>query len=187
MGSPYVVGVIASLALHLAFAGELDDRVAASSAAIKEFSGSLKGALKTALAAGGPAHAIEVCKEMAPAIAARISAAKGGEIARTSLKPRNPENTPDAWERQVLEEFEQRAMRGEPPQQIDHYRVVTRNGQRYFRYMKAIPTEQVCLTCHGETLAPAVAAKIEDLYPQDRATGFSVGDLRGAFTIRQPM
>jgi hypothetical protein len=35
-------------------------------------------------------------------------------------------------------------------------------------------------------LSPDVAAKLHDLYPQDRATGFSVGDLRGAFIITAP-
>ena len=132
-------------------------------------------------------HAIEVCKEMAPAIAARISEARGWDIARTSLKLRNPSNAPDAWERQVLEEFNQRAVRGEDPQRIDYQEIVSLKGQRDFRYMKAIPTQPVCLTCHGEDLAPGIAAKLEELYPQDQATGFSVGDLRGAFTIRPPM
>ncbi|MGC1952891.1 MAG: DUF3365 domain-containing protein [Gammaproteobacteria bacterium] len=182
-----VVGMVGILALSSAFASEIEDRVAASRVAIKEFSMSLKGALKTAMASGGPAHAIEVCKEVAPAIAAGISEDRGWDIARTSLKLRNPSNAPDAWERGVLEQFKQRAARGEDPQQIDHQEVVSVNGQPYFRYMKAIATDDVCLTCHGEELAPAIAAKLEDLYPQDQATGFSVGDLRGAFTIRQPM
>jgi len=175
------------LALSPAVAGEIEDRLAASRAAIKEFSTSLKGALKAAMASGGPVHAIEICNEIAPAIADEISEDRGWNIARTSLKLRNPSNAPDAWERRVLEEFEQRLARGEDPQRIEYHEVVSSNGQRYFRYMKAIPTEQVCLTCHGENLAPAIAAKLEDLYPQDEATGFSVGDLRGAFTIRQPM
>lgn len=30
-------------------------------------------------------------------------------------------------------------------------------------------------------------AKLEDLYPKDQATGHRTGDLRGAFTITQPM
>ncbi|MFZ0255694.1 MAG: DUF3365 domain-containing protein [Gammaproteobacteria bacterium] len=187
MRSLTVIGIAGILALSSAFASEIEDRVAASRAVIKEFSMSLKSALKTAIASGGPAHAIEVCKETAPAIAAAISEDRGWDIARTSLKLRNPSNAPDAWERRVLEEFKQRVARGEDPQQIDRHEIVSVNGQRYFRYMKAIPMDQVCLTCHGKELAPPIATKLEDLYPQDQATGFSVGDLRGAFTIRQPM
>jgi hypothetical protein len=49
--------------------------------------------------------------------------------------------------------------------------------------MKAIPTGGLCLACHGETIDPAVAGKIAELYPEDKATGFREGDLRGAFVV----
>jgi hypothetical protein len=53
--------------------------------------------------------------------------------------------------------------------------------------MKAIPTAAVCLVCHGETVEGALGEKIKALYPQDRATGYRLGDIRGAFTITQPL
>lgn len=49
--------------------------------------------------------------------------------------------------------------------------------------MKAIGTEEVCLTCHGAAIAPAVLEKIQALYPDDKATGFGLGDIRGAFSV----
>jgi hypothetical protein len=64
---------------------------------------------------------------------------------------------------------------------------VIEKGKRHFRYMKAIPTGKVCLSCHGEKLDPAVAAKLKALYPRDKAVGFRSGDIRGAFTIIQPL
>jgi hypothetical protein len=60
-------------------------------------------------------------------------------------------------------------------------------GGRVFRCMKAIPTAELCTTCHGSNLNPAIAARLAELYPADRATRFAVGDIRGAFTIEQPM
>lgn len=54
-----------------------------------------------------------------------------------------------------------------------------------FRYMKAIPTKGLCLTCHGEALTEPVKATLAELYPEDKATGFKVGDIRGAFSIIQ--
>jgi len=51
------------------------------------------------------------------------------------------------------------------------------------RYMKAIPTGPQCVVCHGENVAPALAETIQRLYPDDQATGFAPGDLRGAFTV----
>ena len=49
--------------------------------------------------------------------------------------------------------------------------------------MKAIPAGAVCLTCHGNDIDPELKAQIDAFYPEDRATGFKLGALRGAFTI----
>ncbi|MDD3519457.1 MAG: DUF3365 domain-containing protein, partial [Chromatiales bacterium] len=104
-----------------------------------------------------------------------------------SLKTRNAKNKPDAWEQKVLESFEQRKAAGEDVAKIDHFEVVTTDGKQEFRYMKAIPTGEVCLKCHGTEIDPAVIGKLDGLYPQDTARGFKQGDIRGAFTIRQSM
>lgn len=159
------------------------DDVKQSRQAVKQFFGQLKGELQAAMKAGGPVNAIEVCSEKAPAIARDVSKEKGLQIGRTSLKPRNPNNAPDQWEEAVLREFEQRKANGENPRKMEKHEIVEQNGQQKFRYMKAIPTGKLCLKCHGSELDPAVSAKLEKLYPEDRATGYSKGDLRGAFTI----
>jgi hypothetical protein len=44
----------------------------------------------------------------------------------------------------------------------------------------------LCLVCHGETLAPEIAAQIAAQYPEDQATGFADGDLRGVFWVEFP-
>ena len=49
--------------------------------------------------------------------------------------------------------------------------------------MKAIPTGAVCLNCHGTKIAPEVSQALAGLYPEDRATGFNEGDIRGAFVV----
>lgn len=179
--------VLGMLAAASAVAGDVDSRVQQSRAVVKDFMGELKGELQAAMKAGGPVNAIEVCNVKAPQIAARHSEARNWEVGRTSLKVRNPDNAPDAWERRVLEQFEQRKAAGENPQQLEHWEVVQSDGGRQFRYMKAIPTAEVCLACHGQDIAEPVAAKLDSLYPDDQARGFRQGDLRGAFTIVQPM
>ncbi|MEX2498681.1 MAG: DUF3365 domain-containing protein [Wenzhouxiangellaceae bacterium] len=40
-----------------------------------------------------------------------------------------------------------------------------------------------CVICHGESIAPELAETIKQLYPQDQATGFAPGELRGAFSV----
>ncbi len=66
--------------------------------------------------------------------------------------------------------------------------MVDQQGQRTYRYMKAIPTaEKPCLACHGKALAPQVRARLDALYPEDRATGYEAGEIRGAFTLSRPL
>ena len=166
---------------------ELDRRTAESRAVTKEFMETLNGELQAAMKAGGPLNSIQVCNKRAPEIAAGFSDKKGSSGARTSLKFRNPDNAPDVCERTVLEQFEERKPNGEDPEQMGYAEVVEDAGMKKFRYMKAIPTGPVCLACPGENIDAAVEARIQELYPEDQARGFNAGDIRGAFTITQPM
>ncbi len=177
----------APLAMASTEADDLERRAAESREVVRAFMQALKGELMRAMQEGGPVRAIAVCRERAPAVAARFSRKTGWEVGRTSLRYRNPANAPDAWERHVLESFEARRRAGEPAARLEHYEVTVRDGRRVFRYMKAIPTGGVCLACHGERLAPEVARALDRHYPGDRARGFRVGDIRGAFTIVQPL
>jgi hypothetical protein len=152
---------------------------------VKAFGGPLKMALQDGMKNGGPIHAIGVCNEKAPAIAAAAMASTGWDVARTSLKLRNPNNEADAWERDVLNQFEARKAAGENPDDIAFGEVVEMNGVKQYRFMKAIGTAEVCLSCHGDKLNPDVAAKLDGLYPEDQARGFSIGDIRGAFTLKK--
>lgn len=169
-------------------ADEYTQRAEQSRAAIKLFFGGLKGELKGALKEGGPVKAIDVCNAKAQKMAQDLSKKHGWQISRTTLKPRNQANAPDAWERGVLEQFEVRKASGEAPKKMEHYEVVSMNGKQVFRYMKAIPTaEKPCLVCHGTKIKPQVAAALDKFYPNDQALGYKAGDIRGAFTIIQPM
>lgn len=183
-----LVTAMVTLSLSAA-AGSTDERVAAARNATKAFQGALQQELQTAMKSGGPTNAITVCNSRAPAIGAEISRKENMQIRRTSLRLRNGANAPDDWERRVLELFELRKQGGENPAALEYYETTTLEGEKVFRYMKAIaiPEGAPCLTCHGEKIDPAVAAKLKALYPDDRATGFRTGDLRGAFTIIQPM
>lgn len=183
-----ILGAVAGGALGEEPAAEdVAARTAASRAAVKAFSAELLGELQTAMAAGGPVAAIEVCQLRAPEIARGQSAAHGWTVGRTSLRTRNPANAPDAWERAQLDRFAARQAAGEDVAAIEVAEVVPADGGRAFRYMKAIPMGEACLACHGSRLAPDVEARLAALYPDDAARGFAVGDLRGAFTIRQPI
>ena len=154
---------------------------------VKSFGGPLKMALQEGMKNGGPVNAISVCNEKAPEIAAAAAAKSGWSVGRTSLKLRNPHNEPDAWELKVLNQFEARKTAGEKPDAIAYGEVVDMDGKKQFRFMKAIGTADVCLSCHGSDIKPDVAAKLDGLYPGDQARGFSKGDIRGAFTLKKEL
>lgn len=142
------------------------------------FAKGLKSTLMAGMKADGPEAAIHLCNVQAPEIATANSK-DGWDVGRTSLKIRNPNNAPDAWEKIVLDTFEKQMAAGAD---IATLEASTRqDGQ--LRYMKAIPVGGPCVVCHGESLAAPVKAKLDELYPQDEARGYLPGQLRGAFTL----
>lgn len=195
--TPFAPIVLAAMAILMASAtysaaedsAKPDALVAKARTAIKGLGGNLKAELMGAMKKGGPVAAIDVCKTVAPSIAASQSQAHGLKISRTALKLRNPANKPDEFERRVMEDFVSKIDAGADPKTLDHAETVMQaDGTKVFRYMKAIPTaEKPCLACHGESIAPEVKAEIDKRYPEDQATGFKAGQLRGAFTVTQAL
>jgi hypothetical protein len=106
----------------------------------------------------------------------------------TSTKVRNPKlDAPDAWEEQVLRKFEARKAAGEDVQAMAYAEIVNMDGRKHYRFMKGIPTGPLCLACHGTSVTPEVASALHNPYPNDLATGYEFGDIRGAFTLSKPM
>lgn len=175
-----IAGLLAST---VACAADNAQLTSESRAAMKALGAELKATLQSTMKAEGPVKAISVCNEQAPELARKISEEKGMEVGRTSLKIRNELNAPDPWELSVLEQFERRKAEGEPVEKIEYSEITQLNGNKVFRYMKAIPADGVCLMCHGEQIPENVSAAINELYPNDKATGFSKGDIRGAFSV----
>lgn len=83
----------------------------------------------------------------------------------------------------MLENFDRQKAAGKDITKLAWSETVNTDDGREFRFMKAIPTGEVCLKCHGTELAPGVAQALAGLYPEDRATGYSQGDIRGAFVV----
>jgi hypothetical protein len=185
-----LAGALFSGALGLvttASAGEsVPEWLTRSRAMSAELGTELKAELAKALAQSGPSAAIEVCRLRAPEIAARLSAHSGAKVSRTALRVRNPANAPDDLQRAVLEQFAADLASGPVQPPLEAAVEINRGGQIERRYMRAIPTDALCLTCHGTELAPDVKAAIAKAYPDDQATGFTTGQLRGAFSVIWP-
>ena len=171
-----------SLLVALSAAAQDDERLALSRDAAAQLGQELSAALLTALGTDGPVEAIGVCSVEASPIAARLSEQAGARVGRTALRIRNPENAPDEMARDVMAAFARDLAAGAtaPPEHFE-----TRpDGSA--RYMSAIVAQPLCITCHGSEIAPEVATAIAGHYPSDQATGFAVGDLRGAFIVEWP-
>lgn len=137
----------------------------------------------------GPAGAIEVCRDKAPEMARAASERSGWNVRRASLRNRNPKGVPDTWERAALERFDAQAAAGVAAPTLETYQVVSENGRQMFRYAKALPTQSLCVQCHGpvDKLSEPVKAKLRALYPNDRATGYEPGQIRGALFLKKPI
>jgi diguanylate cyclase (GGDEF)-like protein len=76
-----------------------------------------------------------------------------------SSKALNPENQPDAFERNALDRFEQ----GER----EHWQIDRSSGKPVFRYVLPLIVEEACLSCH-------------------RQQGYNQGDIRGGVSVIIP-
>ena len=159
---------------------EPDPRLETSRALVAKFAGELKSALVAAMAEGGPPSAIQACRDLAPAIASRLSRESGAKLGRTSRRFRNPNNAPEPWQVAVLESFAAGAAADNDPAEY------WSSGPDGRRYMQEIRTAPLCLACHGESLAPSVVELLDVEYPHDLARGYRPGELRGAFSVSWP-
>lgn len=158
------------------------DRVAAAREHAKQLSTELKAALTGAMQQS-PESAIAVCNDRAPQIAQSIAKTHDVQIGRTALRVRNTGNEPNDWQRKVLLDFQQRAAKGESLATMEYMTSIAAKDHVEHRYMKAIPLEPLCATCHGAQIAPSLQQAIKAKYPNDQATGFNVGELRGAVYV----
>lgn len=155
----------------------------------QEFIKTLGGTLKKELEAGGTESAIAVCKQVAPALSQKYST-DGKVVKRVSLKPRNQAlGVPDAWEKEVLERFERDQKSGKPAAELEMSSVTSEEDGRWYRYMKALPVQPMCLQCHGTPteISAGVKALLAKEYPGDAAVGYSAGEIRGAFSIKRKL
>ena len=156
-----------------------------------ELLGQLGQKLKAAMSTDGPVAAVSVCKESAPAIARQLSIANDAKVTRVGTRVRNQNmGIPNAWQKEALTQFEIRLAQGEKAADIEYWQVADNgHGKSELRYAKAIAIQPQCLSCHGsaQDIAAPLAEKLRIEYPNDQATGYSVGQLRGAVVVTRPL
>lgn len=133
---------------------------------------SLSKRLTEVAGAQGPAAAIAVCQNEAPRIAKQVGEAQGVKIGRTATKLRNQANRPPRWADTWISKSP-----AEP--------VFLQGPNDALGAILPIRLKSQCLTCHGPVRSMQVEVRTElaRRYPNDRAVGFSEGDLRGWFWV----
>jgi len=143
-----------------------------------QFQSQLLVTLKSTIEKEGMTAAIAKCKTASPEMEKQMSA-NGWTVRRVSDRPRNPDHSPDASESRALAAWLKEMQTGNKPQPVSEVAA----GE--LRVMRPIIIQaDLCMRCHGspEQMDPAAAREIARQYPADRATGYKMGDLRGAFS-----
>ena len=169
-------------------AAQEDADLARAKDAAKAFSSRLRGQLRAKMIDGGPMAAVEVCNTQAPRIADEVMAEYGVQLGRVAVpgRHRSPANVAGDWKLDTLQSFQQAVVGGAAAaDQVAVMRDGLPEGVA-LRMMRGIATEPGCLACHGTNVVEPIRASIARYYPDDQATGFEVGDLRGALWVEVP-
>lgn len=164
------------------------DAQARAQAAMKDFAERLRGRLREAMTRDGAPAAVDFCHLEAPRIAEQVMAEHGVRLGRVAVpgRNRNPGNVAEGWLQELAVSFQAAVDTGGAPEaQVAVLREDVPPGVE-LRLARGIRVEAACLMCHGDNIAPEIAARLAEHYPGDRATGFKEGDLRGLIWAEVP-
>ncbi|AFH50844.1 Cytochrome c family protein [Ignavibacterium album JCM 16511] len=155
----------------------------------KSFMETLKSVLIKEIQTNGIVSAVSVCSDTAQILTDNYGISKGIYIKRVSFKNRNPMNIPDDFESKVLKMFEEQFNKNQLKPESEYTELIEQNGVYKVRYMKPIFVQPECLNCHGseEQISQKVKEMISKIYPDDKAKGYQMGDLRGAVSIQKTL
>lgn len=138
--------------------------------------------LTEAIERGGTEHAVEFCNTRISPLMDSLSDFHHAEISRLSLNNRAPGNAPDSrLEQQQMEAYQALS---EKHQYLKDTIYNLDNRAVYFKPI--VLTNALCLRCHGkprEQIDTATFNKITELYPEDKATDYELGDFRGTWKV----
>lgn len=149
----------------------------------------LKSVLMKNLIEGGPLQAITVCSDTAQELTNIIGEKNNVVLRRVTFKPRNPKDTADAFESKVLSRWHDEMSEGKLDNETNYLEIMNIGDETYARYMQPIFIQGPCLTCHGgeNMISSEVKNLLKEKYPDDKATDYKPGDLRGAISIKKKL
>lgn len=136
--------------------------------------------LMQAIQAGGTENALTFCSSKAIPLTDSMSLALNASIKRVSDKNRNPKNNANKTELSVLSKMKKQLALGEKPTPT-----LLKEGAVSRGYYPIL-TDKMCLQCHGvprTEVLPKTLTAIQAYYPNDKATGFRLNELRGIWVV----
>lgn len=140
----------------------------------------LAGNLMMAIRENGTVGALEFCNAEAVALTDSMSTEMAAMLKRVTDKPRNPGNQANEREMEYITEMKTVISEGKKM-----YPSLYLKGSKVTGYYPII-ANNLCMQCHGDTeseIASETLAMIKELYPEDQAVGYKVGDLRGIWVV----
>ena len=122
-------------------------------------------------------------RDHAPGYAKDISERLGLEFSRISMRPRNPLNSADDWEREQFAQFELWRETGRDPTVMESAAIVVEEDRKLFRWMRPLAADEPCMVCHGDELDPRLLTMLAQEYPLDEATGYYDTEIIGAYSV----
>ena len=145
--------------------------------AFKELSTQLMVQMK----AGGPQAALPFCNVQALPLTLEVAQKNEVQIKRVTNKLRNEKNAPSEMANKQLNIYLEMKKAG-----IDLQPEVVRDEAETVHFYAPILIKEQCLVCHGKpgkNMLHKTDSLVKSYYPNDRATGYAVGDLRGIWDI----
>lgn len=174
--------LLVTLGLLLMTNAYAQDFTSEAKALAADLKSSLMKNLSEKISKDGVVEAIPFCHANVKPIAKKAAKTRLNkyEFGRTSHKIRNIGNNPQPWADKYLKEF-QGTFKGD----IKKDYILTTLEDNKKLYMEPLYVQPQCLLCHGEKVSAEVKSKIQTLYPQDKATGFKVGEFRGFIWVKE--
>lgn len=147
----------------------------------KESGKALVEKLSNAIATKGVTEAIEFCSENAYELTDSLSKAYNVKISRVSHKNRNPKNQANVQELALIKDYQKKQTEGRKLEPS-----ILNVGDHKVFYSPIIINNSICLNCHGkigEDITDENYITLQILYPDDKATGFEMNDIRGLWKI----
>lgn len=141
--------------------------------------------LKRSIKNVGVINAIEFCNINAMPLTDSLKSDLGVDIKRVTLKARNPKDIPNELEKELLEAY---AYQWNDSMQLQS-NVQEIDDNRYLYTLPILIDSPLCLNCHGAKnngLLKETNDYIKTIYPEDQATDYQLGDLRGMWSITIP-